>query len=106
MADSARRNRRRSRQELPSRVRGCFKPRSARIVTTVAGIDAIAEEGPSLAHLASRETLGGGILRNPPESLTLWLTDPQAAKPGNRMPDTPLTAGERDALLAYLESLQ
>ncbi len=63
-------------------------------------------KGPSLAHLASRETLGGGILRNTPENLMLWLTDPQAAKPGNRMPNTPLTASERRVLLGYLESLR
>jgi cytochrome c oxidase subunit II len=63
-------------------------------------------KGPSLAHLASREFLGGGISRNTPENLRLWLTNPQAAKPGNRMPDTPLSANERDALLAYLESLR
>jgi cytochrome c oxidase subunit 2 len=63
-------------------------------------------KGPSLAHLASRETLGGGISRNTPENLMLWLTDPQAAKPGNRMPNTPLTADERRTLLMYLESLQ
>lgn len=67
---------------------------------------ALSKKGPSLAHLASRETLGGGILRNTRESLILWLTNPQAAKPGNRMPDTPLSANERDALLAYLESLR
>lgn len=63
-------------------------------------------KGPSLAHLATRELLGGGISRNSPENLTLWLANPQAAKPGNRMPDTPLSANERAALLAYLESLR
>ena len=63
-------------------------------------------KGPSLAHWASRETLGGGIQRNTPENLMLWLTDPQAAKPGNRMPNTPLTPDERRALLMYLESLR
>jgi cytochrome c oxidase subunit 2 len=63
-------------------------------------------KGPGLAHLASRETLGGGIQRNTPENLMLWLTDPQAAKPGNRMPNTPLTPDERRALLMYLESLR
>ena len=68
--------------------------------------EAAIEKGPNLAHLATRETLGGGISRNTPESLMLWLTNPQAAKPGNRMPDTPLSADERDALLAYLESLK
>ena len=36
----------------------------------------------------------------------LWLTDPQAAKPGNRMPNTPLTPAERATLLAFLESLR
>jgi len=63
-------------------------------------------KGPGLAHLASREFLGGGIQRNTPENLMLWLTDPQAAKPGNQMPNTPLTAEERLQLLGYLESLK
>jgi cytochrome c oxidase subunit 2 len=63
-------------------------------------------KGPSLAHLARREFLGGGISRNTPENLMLWLTDPQAAKPGNRMPNIPLTAEERRELLMYLEGLR
>ena len=72
----------------------------------VAGTDIELRKGPSLAHVASREFLGSGISRNTPENLALWLTNPQEAKPGNRMPDTPLNAEERSALLAYLESLQ
>jgi cytochrome c oxidase subunit 2 len=71
----------------------------------VAGTGPSSGKGPSLAHLASREFLGSGISRNTPQSLALWLTNPQAAKPGNRMPDTPLSADETRALLAYLESL-
>lgn len=67
---------------------------------------ALGGKGPDLAHLASREFLGSGISRNTPENLALWLTNPQAAKSGNRMPDTPLSPNERDALLAYLESLR
>jgi cytochrome c oxidase subunit 2 len=63
-------------------------------------------KGPNLAHLAIREFLGSGISRNTPENLALWLTNPQAAKPGNRMPDTPMSAEEARALLAYLETLQ
>jgi cytochrome c oxidase subunit II len=70
----------------------------------VVGTDLQLRKGPSLAHLASREFLGGGIQRNTPENLMLWLTDPQSAKPGNRMPNTQLTADERRALLAYLET--
>lgn len=65
----------------------------------------VSRKGPNLAHLAARQSLGG-ILRNTPDNLALWLTNPQAAKPGNRMPDTALSADERSALLAYLESLQ
>jgi cytochrome c oxidase subunit II len=73
---------------------------------TVVAMEPSSGKGPSLAHLANREFLGGGISRNTPENLMLWLTDPQAAKPGNRMPSTPLTADERRALLIYLENLQ
>jgi len=62
--------------------------------------------GPDLTHIASREFLGGGIARNTPVALALWLMDPQGAKPGNRMPDTLLSTTERNALLAYLESLK
>jgi cytochrome c oxidase subunit II len=62
-------------------------------------------KGPSLGGLRTREFLGGGISRNTPENLMLWLTDPQAAKPGNHMPNTPLTADEKRILLAYLERL-
>jgi cytochrome c oxidase subunit 2 len=73
---------------------------------SVTGTGPSSGKGPSLAHLASREFLGGGIMRNNPENLMLWMTDPQAAKPGNRMPNTPLTAAERATLLTFLESLQ
>ena len=52
----------------------------------VTGTGPSSGKGPSLAHLASRETLGGGISRNTPENLTLWLTDPQAAKPAIACP--------------------
>jgi cytochrome c oxidase subunit 2 len=73
---------------------------------TVLGTDLALRNGPSLAHVASREFLGGGISRNTPEKLALWVTNPQAAKPGNRMPETPLSAEEARALLAYLGTLR
>ena len=88
---------------LPERL---FRDKGCAKCHTVVATQPSSGKGPSLAHLASRETLGGGIARNTPENLMLWLTDPQAAKPGNRMPNTPLTADERRTLLAYLESLR
>jgi cytochrome c1 len=35
-----------------------------------------------------------------------WLAHTQGVKPGNRMPQIDLTAGEVDALVAYLETLR
>lgn len=62
--------------------------------------------GPDLTHVASREFLGAGISRNSPENLALWVTNPQLAKPGNRMPDTRLSGDESRALAAYLGTLR
>ncbi len=103
---SARRNRRPNLPGLLSRARDCFRDKGCANCHTIVATAPSSGKGPSLAHLAIRETLGGGISRNTPDNLMLWLTDPQAAKPGNRMPNTPLSATERDALLAYLESLR
>lgn len=83
-----------------------FDEKGCRKCHTLAATEPGSGQGPSLAHLASREFLGGGISRNTPQNLMLWLTNPQAAKPGNRMPDTPLTPQERDVLLAFMESLR
>lgn len=83
-----------------------FQSRKCGDCHAVTAFRSAAAKGPNLAHLASHETLGGGISPNTPGNLSLWLTDPQAAKPGNLMPATPLTPNDRDALLAYLESLK
>jgi cytochrome c oxidase subunit II len=94
-----------TRNDVPDPAKLLFRNKCERCHTVVA-TEPSSGKGPSLAHLASREFLGGGIMRNTPENLMLWLTDPQVAKPGNRMPNTPLTVNERAALLAYLESLR
>jgi cytochrome c oxidase subunit 2 len=94
-----------TRNEVPDPAELLFRNKCERCHTVVATAPS-SGKGPSLAHLASREFLGGGISRNTPENLTLWLTDPQAAKPGNRMPEVPLTDAERTTILGYLESLR
>jgi cytochrome c oxidase subunit 2 len=43
---------------------------------------------------------------NRPASLRAWIADPQHAKPGAKMPDLGLDAGQVDELAAYLESLR
>jgi cytochrome c oxidase subunit II len=63
------------------------------------------DKGPDLTHVAGREFLGGGVSRNTPRNLALWIAKPQSIKPGNRMPDQPLSSAEIEALTAYLGSL-
>jgi cytochrome c oxidase subunit 2 len=62
--------------------------------------------GPDLTHLASRRTLAAGTLANAAGNLASWVADPQALKPGNRMPRIPLRPDERQALLDYLGRLR
>ncbi|HBY95973.1 MAG: cytochrome c oxidase subunit II [Ardenticatenaceae bacterium] len=72
----------------------------------IAGTQAEARVGPDLTHVASRETLGAGVLENTEANMARWLKDPQAVKPGNHMPDMRLTDAEVRALTAYLETLK
>jgi len=65
-----------------------------------------ARVAPDLTHLASRNTLGSGILDNTSKNLADWLRHPGDVKPGCHMPDANL--GERDTadLVAYFETLR
>jgi len=62
--------------------------------------------GPDLTHIASRTTLGAGVLGNSPADLTHWLLDPQGVKPSSHMPDMQLTGDEVNELVAYFETLR
>ncbi len=72
---------------------------------TLDGTKAKGTLGPNLTHFASRGAFAGAVLPNTPDNLTRWLTDPQAVKPGNDMPNLHLTKEQIAALVAYLESL-
>lgn len=73
---------------------------------TVEGTKAQGKVGPDLTHFASRRTIAAVTLENTHENLTKWLTDPQAIKPGNDMPNLHLSDDAIEALTAYLESLR
>lgn len=60
--------------------------------------------GPNLAHLATRETLGAGVIENTPGNLAAWLRDPDDIKPESLMPNVNLSEDEIAALVAYLEA--
>ena len=70
----------------------------------IAGTEANGLAGPDLTSVASRTTLGAGILPNNRGTLIGWIGDSQSIKPGNRMPSYPtLSAGELNAIADWLE---
>lgn len=71
----------------------------------IRGTPARGTVGPDLTHLASRRTLAAGTLPNTKGHLAGWVGNPQAIKPGNKMPRIPLQPRELHALLAYLGTL-
>lgn len=72
----------------------------------VRGTNASSRLGPDLTHLAARATLGAAVVPNTPGNLAAWIVDPQALKPGNKMPPSNIAGPELQALVAYLESLR
>ena len=62
--------------------------------------------GPNLSHFGSRTTLAAGIRQNTPEELTAWISDPQAIKPGNVMPNLHIRPRDVEVLVSYLHSLK
>ncbi len=72
----------------------------------IAGTPAQATVGPDLTHLATRSTLAALTIPNTPAELTAWIRNPQAIKPGDRMPDLGLSRAQVAALVAYLETLR
>jgi len=73
---------------------------------TVRGTDAGSRFGPDLTHVASRLTIASGTLPNTREHLTRWIADPQAIKPGSRMPSHVRSAADGEAVVSYLRSLR
>jgi cytochrome c oxidase subunit 2 len=72
---------------------------------TVRGVTA-GRRGPDLTHVASRRTLGAGTHENTSAALSGWVANPQAMKPGNRMPPTDLSPGDVRAVVAYVGTLE
>ena len=73
---------------------------------TVVGTSAGGRTAPDLTHIATRSTIAAGTAPNTRGYLAGWITDPQHMKPGAKMPSTGLSAGELQAVLAYLETLK
>jgi cytochrome c oxidase subunit 2 len=72
----------------------------------IRGTAAQATVGPDLTHLATRSTLAAATIANTPAQLAAWIRNPQAIKPGDRMPDLGLPASEVSSLAAFLGQLR
>jgi cytochrome c oxidase subunit 2 len=72
----------------------------------IRGTEARETLGPDLTHLATRQTLGSGIMPNTRANLEDLILHPQDVKPGITMPPTTLDDDELGALLDYLEELR
>jgi cytochrome c oxidase subunit II len=86
--------------------RRVFMSSGCALCHTIGGTDARATLGPGLTHFKSRATLAAGTLANTRANLTRWIRDPNAIKPGVRMPAIPLTDAQLNSLVSYLETLK
>lgn len=74
---------------------------------TIRGTSAsYATVGPDLTHLATRSSLAAATITNAPAELERWILNPQAIKPGARMPDLGLSRAAAGQIVAYLDSLR
>ena len=83
-----------------------FLSKGCALCHTVRGTPAGSRIGPDLTHVGSRHTLGAGRIPNTRGHLAGWVSDPQAIKPGVKMPPNQLAGDELHALLDYLQSLK
>ena len=82
---------------LNSSCAGCHAVRG----TTAAGV-----LGPDLTHLASRETIGAGLLPLRRDTLSDFVLNAQHTKPGASMPPTEIAPDQLTALVDYLLGLE
>ena len=73
---------------------------------TVTGTVANGRFGPDLTHIMSRDTIASGAAPNTPANLRLWIRNPDALKPGCKMPAMDLSDQDISAVAAYLETLR
>jgi cytochrome c oxidase subunit 2 len=95
----------RSAANRPSAGAEIFMQRGCALCHTIRGTAAGGKTGPDLTHIASRSTIAAGTLANTSSNLKSWIAHPQNIKPGNKMPEVPLSSPELDVLVAYLGSL-
>jgi cytochrome c oxidase subunit II len=90
----------------PGRGREVFVAARCNACHAVRGVSEGGTLGPDLTHLASRGHIGAGALPFSRAALLGWIANPQAAKPGARMPPSSLAPDDLQALAGWLETLR
>jgi len=63
--------------------------------------------GPELTHLMSKQSIAGGVLSPVnEETLTRWISNPPAVKPGTLMPNLNLSEQQVDDIVLFLQTLK
>ncbi len=73
---------------------------------SISGTKAHGQVAPDLSHVATRSTIGSGVIANNLDNLTRWIMNPQKIKPGCHMPDMRLSQQDAHDIAAYLENLK
>lgn len=95
------------RGEQAQRGKALFEAGTCASCHAIRGTSAAASVGPDLTHVASRPTLGAGVLENSPANLQRWIQQTQLVKPGVLMPSFDLLSeADLQAITAYLGALQ
>jgi cytochrome c1 len=56
--------------------------------------------------MMARRVYVAGLLRNTPDNMVRWISDPQSVVPGNAMPNMGITAAQARDITAYLYTLR
>jgi cytochrome c len=60
--------------------------------------------GPPLTHMAKRAYIAGSLPNNP-DNMRRWVQHPQQVKPGNAMPEVPMSDEDARDITAWLYTL-
>jgi cytochrome c oxidase subunit II len=100
-------------QSQPARVNGTvsegqriFETTACVNCHTIAGTAAKGTFGPDLTHLMSRQTIASGAAKNTIGDLIAWIYNPDAIKPGCKMPSMGLSPEQSAEVAAYLATLR
>lgn len=83
-----------------------FQSKTCASCHRIQGTAANANVGPDLTHLAGRDEILTGLLKNSEANLFKWVDHPQDIKPGAHMPDFNFKKDTLNAIVHYLNQLK